>query len=41
MTGEESDDHIAELDAVDTGLTSDGSAEEDWFNDVAQPQFKR
>ena len=41
MTREESDSKVEELDNVATGLATDGSAEEDFFNSCTRPQFKR
>jgi hypothetical protein len=41
LNREENDRHMEELDRVAIGLGSDGSAEEDWFNECVRPQFKR
>lgn len=40
-TREENDAEIALLDEMSKGLQSDGSAEEDFFNQCTRPQFKR
>jgi len=41
MTREESDAQIETLEAMAIGLATDGSAEEQFFNECARPQFKR
>lgn len=38
---EESDLRIETLEDMATGLATDGSKEEQWFNEVTRPQFKR
>ncbi len=41
MSREESDQHIDELNQLATGLTTDGSTEENFFNECTRPQYKR
>ncbi len=41
LTREENDQRLIELDHVAIGLASDGSAEEDFYNQLTRPQFKR
>jgi hypothetical protein len=41
VSREESDLRIETLEDMATGLATDGSAEEAWFNEVTRPQFKR
>jgi hypothetical protein len=41
MSREENDAHIEVLDSLTVGLASDGSAEEDFYNECTRPQYKR
>jgi hypothetical protein len=41
VTREESDARVETLEDMAVGLATDGSQEEDWFNEVTRPQFKR
>ena len=41
MCREDSDAAIASLDAMTVGLASDGSVEEDFYNECTRPQYKR
>jgi hypothetical protein len=41
VSREESDLRIETLEDMASGLATDGSKEEDWFNEVTRPQFKR
>ncbi|MHC4296422.1 MAG: hypothetical protein ACYS7Y_03895, partial [Planctomycetota bacterium] len=40
MSRSNSDEAVASLEAMTVGLASDGSAEEDFFNECTRPQYK-
>jgi hypothetical protein len=41
MSREDSDSRCEVLESMSIGLATDGSAEENWFNEAVRPQFKR